>query len=332
MKNYRFLILFLIANLTACSSQYKHVLEFSPYEPLRIAVLPFRQIDSEGKLVEDKGELLVDEVPLVSSEVKDSPVALTRQLVLAELKKTPLDVISPALIDIDLPHRNLAHADGKFNLERIFEVPAKTYCEDFLDCDAVLFGTIRKWDRDYYGVQSNNEIEIELKLVSAKSEKTLFFSSAKDSESRGLTKGPTGYSSIILEPLKGLDSNLVEDLARRIISQMLAPLKVKAKSGNDTIPPPAIFAVSHDANEGLIQKGKPLTVLALANKGHTASFSIGTYLRKVPMLEQTPGHYIGEYWPLEGEKFQNQAIFVNMKDAQGRETKLEVDSGAISLR
>ena len=100
----------------ACSGQYKHILDFSPYEPLRIAVLPFRQVDEDGKLVEKKGALLIDEVPLVSSEVKDSPVALTRQLVLAELKKTPLDVISPSLIDIDLPHRNLANPDGTFRL------------------------------------------------------------------------------------------------------------------------------------------------------------------------------------------------------------------------
>ncbi len=253
-------------------------------------------------------------------------------MVLAELKKTPLDVISPVLIDIDLPHRNLANPDGTFNLERIFEVPAKTYCEDFLDCDAVLFGTVRKWDRDYYGIQSNNEIEIDLKLVSAKSGKVLFFTTAKDSESRGLSKGPTGYSSIILEPLKGLDSGLVEDLARRIISTMLSPLKVKSLAKDDGTPPPAIFAVSHDADGGQISKSKPLIVLALANPKNSANFSIGKYLRNIPMLEQAPGHYIGEYWPLEGENFENQLVVVSVRDEKGRETKMDVDSGVVSLR
>ncbi|HMO18840.1 MAG TPA: hypothetical protein PKA63_12170 [Oligoflexia bacterium] len=332
MKKLTLFIQFLLASFASCTGHYNHVLEYSPYEPLRIAVLPFRQVNSEGKLMEEDGELLVDELPLISSEVKDSPVALARQLVLAELKKTPLDVISSSLIDIELPHRNLAYSDGKFNLERIFEVPAKTYCENFLDCDAVLFGTIRKWDRDYYGIQSVNEIEIELKLVSARSDKILFHSRAKDSESRGLTKGPTGYSSLVLEPIKGLDSVLVEDLARRIISQMLSPLKVKPKSGLDTTPPPAIFAVSHDAIDGKLQKDRPLIVLALADAGNTANFTIGNYLRKIPMLEQTPGHYFGEYWPLDGEKFENQTVFVSIKDEQGRETRLEVDRGPVSLK
>jgi len=321
----------LCATLTSCSGTYTHKIDFSPYEPLRVAVLPFRQLDSEGKVIEEKGDLLIDDVPLISSEVYDSPVATTRQLVLAELKKTSLDIISPSLIDIDLPHRNLAYPNGKFNLERIFEVPAKTYCEDFLDCDAVLFGTIKKWDRDYYGVQSNSEIEIEIKIVSAKSEKILFQATANDSEGRGLTKGPTGYSSLILEPLKGLDSNFVEDLARRIISTMLEPLKVKNKKIENDTPPPAIFAVSHDAVDGAVSRIKPLLVVAYASKDLQASFSIGTYLRKLPMIEHSPGHYIGEYWPLEEEKFENQTLFVNVKDTKGRETRLEVDSGPVSL-
>ncbi len=330
-KSFNFLITLLLLCINACSGQYKHILEFSPKEPLRIAVLPFRQVDAEGNLIEDKGDLLVDEVVLISSEVQDSPVALARKLTLAELKKTPLDVISTSLIDIDLPHRNLAHPDGTFDLKRIFEVPAKTYCEDFLDCDAVLFGTIRRWDRDYYGIESNNEIEIELKLVSAKSGKTLFFTSAKDSESRGLSKGPTGYSSLILEPLKALDSELVEDLARRIISTMLKPLKPKISIKEDSTPPPAIFAVSHDAENGKLYKEKPLIVLALASPNNIASFSIGKYLKDIPMIEQSKGHYIGEYWPLEGASFEGETIEVSLKDINGRETMINVDSGLVSF-
>ena len=326
-----FCIPIISAFLTSCSGTYTHKIDFSPYEPIRVAVLPFRQLDAEGKLIEEKGDLLIDDVPLISSEAYDSPVALARQLMLAELKKTSLDIISPALVDIDLPHRNLAYPNGKFNLERIFEVPANTYCEDFLDCDAVLFGTIKRWDRDYYGIQSNNEIEIEIKIISAKSDKVLFEATAKDSESRGLTKGPTGYSSLILEPLKGLDSNLVEDLARRMISTMLEPLKVKNKKSVNDTPPPAIFAVSHDAVNGEVSRKKPLLVVAYASKDAQASFSIGNYLRRLPMIEHSPGHYIGEYWPLEEEKFEKQTLYVNVKDTKGRETRLEVDSGPVSL-
>lgn len=332
MKNIPLLILFTLIPFVSCSGTFKHTLDFSPNEPLRVAVLPFKQINGEGKIIEEDGSLLVDSVSLISSEVKNSPVALSRKIVLAELKKTALDVISPVLIDIDLPHRNLALPDGKFNLEKIFSVPAKTYCEDFLDCDAVLFGTVKKWDRSYYGIQSNNEVEIELSLVSAKTNKVLFQATANDSEGHGLSKGPTGYSSIILEPLKGLDSEYIEDLARRTISKMLEPLRSNESVIKDTTPPPAILAASHDAVDGKIIKNSPLTVLAFADGGKTASFSIGNYVRNVPMIETSAGHYIGEFWPLPGENFEAQSITISLKDSNNRITKLVVDSGPVSLK
>lgn len=324
-------LLFSCIQFVACSGSYKHSLEYSPYEPIRVAVLPFRQIDVDGKILEEKGSLLVDEVPIISSEVADSPVSLSRKLVLAELKKTRAELVSPSLIDIDLPHRNLAYPDGRFDLERIFQIPAKTYCTDFLDCDAVLFGTVKKWDRNYYGIQSQTEIEIELKLVSAKSEKVLFFASASDSDSRGLTKGPTGYSSLILEPLRGLDSELVEDLARRTISMMLEPLKVKIKTKGEGEEPPAIFAASHDAVNGMIAKQKPLIVLAFATPNGTASFSIGNYQKSIPMFENSPGHYIGEFWPLDSQQFEKQPVIMSIKGTNGRVTSLEIDNGFVSL-
>ncbi len=332
MKNIQLLILFTLIPFVSCSGTFKHTLDFSPNEPLRVAVLPFKHIDSDGKIIEDDGSLLVDNVSLISSEVKNSPVALSRKIVLAELKKTSLDIISPVLIDIDLPHRNLAFPDGKFNLEKIFSVPAKTYCEDFLDCDAVLFGTVKKWDRSYYGLQSNNEVEIELSLISAKTNKILFQATANDSEGHGLSKGPTGYASVILEPLKGLDSELIEDLARRTIAKMLEPLRSKESKTKDTTPPPAIFAVSHDAINGEIIKGSPLTVLAFADSDKTASFTIGNYVRNVPMIETKAGHYIGEFWPLPEEKFEAQSITITLKDSNNRITKLVVDSGPVSLK
>lgn len=328
----KILLVLSVQGVVSCSGTYKHRMEFSPQEPLRIAVLPFRQIDANGQLIEEKGEILIDNIPVIYSERLESPAAVVRQMVMAELKKTSLDTVSPMLIDLDLPHRGMAYADGRFDLEKIFSVPARTFCREFLDCDAVLFGTIKKWDRDYYGIQSNNEVEIELKLVSAVSGKVLFKSSGEDSESRGFTKGPTGYSSLILEPLKGLDNELIEDLAQRIVSKIVEPLKVKKKVVDYTEPPPAIYAVSHDARDGLITPGSSLSVLMYGSEGAKAIFSIGNYLRHVPMEEVSPGHYVGEYWPLAEEHFDNQTIMVHLQDVDGRRSKLEVDAGAVTLK
>lgn len=332
MKCFNLLAMFGMLVLVSCSGTFQHKLDFSIDEPLRVAVLPFKQIDVHGNIVQDDGGLLIDSIPLLSRKVTNSPINLTRKLVLVELKKTSLDVISPSLIDIELPHRNLVYPDGKLNIEKIFSVPAKTYCEDFLDCDAVLFGTIKKWNRDYYGIQSNDEIEIELTLISAKTNKILFQSKASDSEGHGLSKGPTGYASILLEPIKGLDSELIEDLARRTISKMLEPLKTKNSTTKLDSPPPSILAASHDAVDGMILKNNSLTVLVLGDKDNSASFSIGNYLSDIPMIETAPGQYVGEFWPLPEEKFEAQTITISLKDSKKRVTKLVLNSNAVTLR
>jgi hypothetical protein len=318
---------------SACSGTYKHDLHYNPGESLRVAVLPFVQKDSDGQIVEEDGSLLVDGIPLVSSEVADSPAAISRKLVYVELSRTALDVISPALIDLELPHRGFARADGTFELKKIHSVPPAAYCETFLDCDAVLYGTVLKWDRSYYGIESAHEIQLELRLVEAKSGKLLFKSVATERESRGLTKGPTGYSSLVVEPIRGLDSEIIEGLAQRTIQQMLDPLRLKiAATDTQQAPPPAIFAVSHDAMGGAVRAGSPLLVVAFGAESMTASFSLGDAVRGVPMLEQSPGHYLGEYWPLPGEEFSAQPVVVSLRDATGRETKLVVDAGPVAVR
>ena len=314
----------------SCSATFNHKLNYNPKESIRVAVLPFAQVDESGAFIENEGTLAVDEIPIIFSETKGSPEALSRKLVYAELSRTSIDVVSPFFVDIDLPHRGFAHADGRFDHKKIFATHPSVYCKQFLDCDAVLFGTIHKWDRSYYGVESSNEIDIELKLVAADSGKVLYQARASDSEGRGLTKGPTGYSSLVIEPIRGLDSDLIEGLARRTISTMLRPLRSKGINPEDKTSPPAVYAASHDADSGVINEGSAFLVVAFASSGMNASFSIGEYVRGVPMFETSPGHYAGEYWLLPGQSFSTQTVKVTLIDSLGRSSSLEVDSGSVS--
>ena len=97
--------------LSACAGKYKHSLEFNPQEPIRVAVMPFAQIDEQGSIIEPEGTIAVDGVPLVSPEPKDAPTVLVRKLVQTELGNTSLDVISPFLVEVDLPHHGFAKED-----------------------------------------------------------------------------------------------------------------------------------------------------------------------------------------------------------------------------
>jgi Putative bacterial lipoprotein (DUF799) len=231
MKNsitslHRLVICALSSFLCACAGSYKTKLDFNPTEPLRVAVIPFVAKDAQGRIIEQEGRLLVDNLSLLSTEVSETPAQTVRKAAIAELKKTSLDLVSSALIDIDLPHHGYARADGSLDISKILETKPSILCSSFLSCDAVLYGTVTRWDRSYYGIESVNTVGIELSLVSASTGAILYSSMAEDSESRGISKIPTGISSVVLEPLKGLDSEIIDSLAKSIIQRMLDPLNL----------------------------------------------------------------------------------------------------------
>lgn len=321
----------MVCILAACEGTYTHQLNFNPSEPLRVAVLPFTAVDPQGKPHELEGRLFVDNVSIVSSEVTQSPTQILRKLTLAELERSGLDVLTTALIDIDLPHHGYAKSDGTLDLEKLYNTTPQDLCSNFLTCDAVLYGNVRKWDRTYLAVQSINTVALDLKLVSARDGKVLFESSAEDSESRGLTKGPTGISSLVLEPIKGLDSDIIANLARNLVAKMLEPLDVTKRPEYLASAPPSVLAVSHDAINLNLSRNQPLIVLMFGTPGSQASFSIGTAIEHIPMVERAPGHYYGEYLPLASDKISSAEVKVYLVDKYGRSTQQEVARPPVSL-
>jgi len=296
-----------------------------------VAVLPFTAVDPDGKPHELEGRLLVDNISLVSSQASDTPTQILRKLTLAELERSGLDVLAAAFIDIDLPHHGFGKDDGSLDLEKLYNTSPHDLCTQFLTCDAVMYGNVRKWDRTYLALQSINTVALDLKLISARDGKLLFESSAEDSESRGLTKGPTGLSSLVLEPIKGLDSEIIAGLARNLVAQMLQPLDVSKRPEFLASAPPAVLAVSHDAATNQLTRKKPLVVVMFGTAGAQASFSIGSSIQNVPMIERSPGHYYGEYLPLPSDKFTQAEVKVFIEDKFGRRSEQVVARQALSL-
>lgn len=330
-RNNIFLIAMLFV-LSGCLGTFKHKLNFDPSEPLRVAIVPFAQVDSSGNVIEDTGTLLVDHVVLISDAPDKNPPQFVRKIVQSELQKSSLDLVSSLLIDIDMPHHGFAHPDGSLDLKKIQNVDPRELCTHFLNCDAVLFGKVFRWDRSYYAIQSVNSIGIELTLVSARDGKVLFSARAEDSESRGLTKGPTGFSDLVIEPIKGLDSDIIAELARKTIKDMLSPLRASSRPGFLNSSPPSLYGSAHDARSGRISPQSPLMVVLYGTNEQTASFSIGDVIRDIPMIERTPGHYSGEYYPLASDSFTAQTVRVSLTDQYGRKTVQEVGPGPVSLR
>ena len=118
--------------LVGCAGKFDSKLDFDPQEPLRVAVLPFVAVDSEGKFIPGESRLIVDNLSLLSKELEQSPQQIVRKQVLIQLKESGLDLLSTALIDIDLPHNGFALKDGTLDLEKLYNTNPKELCSKFL--------------------------------------------------------------------------------------------------------------------------------------------------------------------------------------------------------
>ena len=154
--------LLILLILSGCSASYKRSIEFDPVEPLRVAVLPFHQVDEDGNVVDSSPQLfLVDNLTGSSKEEKEPPSTFIQKLVETELKKTTFDIVPPNYVRAQLVHSQFTK-DLSYDHTRIHDMSAKALCE-LLSCDALLYGKITKWDRSYYILQSVNTVGLEFK-------------------------------------------------------------------------------------------------------------------------------------------------------------------------
>lgn len=333
MKIRRFAISTTITLVAGCSGTYQHKIDFDRDYPLRVAVLPFYQVDGSGKFVEDDGSIAIDQLPAFSDVEKEAPPEYLRKLVQSEIVGTSLDPITPIIVDRNLSHSGYTKPRSlDLDLQRIIQVPPKELCTRILSCDAIMYGKVTNWDRSYYGIQAVSRVGFELKVVSAKSGKVVFETTAYDSDGRGILKGPTGFSDLVVAPLEGLDNSVITGLAKRVVRKAIEPLKVPTKEQLEERSPPSIFAATHDAFSGVLKRDQVLTVLIFATSASTATLSIGSAVKDIPIIERSPGHYVGEYHPSKSDAFVNAPVSVALVDKLGRRASLQIGRGELTLQ
>jgi hypothetical protein len=329
LKNIAFLLL-LPAVVAGCAGKYVHTLDYNTAEPIRVAVLPFYQVDKNGKILEADPNIALDKVPLLSRELEERPGAIVQKHAQTVLGRTGMDIVPPAAVEALLSHNGFVD-NGIKDFKKLRSVDPKALCQ-LLTCDALLYGEVTEWDRSYYGVQTVNSVGVKVRLVRAADRKELFSASAADTESRGLTKIPTGISSAVLEPIKGLDNEIISNLARDVVDKMFQPLFLRNRPEFLNSFPPVILASSHDAQGGAMSRSTPLTVLMLGSPKKIATFSVGRSIENIPMVERDEGHYVGEYYPLPSDSFSNQTVKVSLEDQYGRVSEQIIGVGPVTLQ
>lgn len=320
----RFLICIFIAIWAGgCSAKLKQTIEFNPAEPLRVAVLPFYQVE-KGKIISETFDpnYFIDNIPLLSSKLTESPPAIVQKIVESELSQSGLDLISRGYIDSQLGHHAFV-INKVVQTENILAANPKEL-GDFLGADAILFGKVTRWDRSYYGLESAVTVGIELKLVKASDGKILFSADGEDSDHRGLSGIPTGFSSLVIEPLRGLDNEVILNLSQSLVKKMVKPLSVMDRPEYVNTSGPVIFGATDNA-KGVVSESESLVVIALGTPDQEGFFSLDNVVSKVPMFEVDKGHYVGRFIPVGDEDVEIKRVVVNLRDNFGRTAQKEID-------
>lgn len=278
-----------------CSSAWHRRAEgFDPRVPLRVAVLPFIDRAEGDSFASAPFTLALDVLPVLSDDraVRERAASIFREKFQGNLHRTHLDIVDLFVVDSLLAHRGLEAA----SLYEADRAEAARLLGEALGADAVLFGTVLEWDREYYLVESITRAGLAVELRDTVSGALLFESEVHDVEASGVSKLPIEYTpdgavqSVLLESIKGLANTkfltLSDDVARKIVEGLAPPAEERALGRA-----PEVFFVAHSA-AGPLAPGDELVVVAIGSPDARATFSVGDG-PPVPMTESCPGRYRG---------------------------------------
>ena len=206
--------------------------------PLRVAVLPFRDVASGTPLWSVPFAAGLDLAPVLSDDrlTREFAATIFREKVQGNLRQTHFQVLNLAVVDSLLERHEV-------DLVAAYEAPREEVSRRLgalLGADAVVFGDVLAWDREYYLVESVVTAGVGVELRETDDGALLFASSVTDSESSGISKLPIVYSpdgaaqAVLGESLKGLRNTLfialTDDVSRALVEELAPPAEVRASA------------------------------------------------------------------------------------------------------
>lgn len=294
----------------------------------RVAVLPF-QDEAEGDfgLAVPLGAMM-DIVPFLSDEGYERAHAarILRHKLTANLRRTPLEVLSPWVVDAQLralPAEDLAGLEREALARRVGAA---------LGVDLVVFGQVGEWDRNYVLVASWVSVALGVEVRDGRSGALLFTGNLSDTETAGLHKGMIATEPVevvviaVGETLRGLRNTLFATLSDDVSRGLVDELRGSRGSEEARPPAPTIEQV------GLSRRGEEVFVVLLGSPGaHATVRRIGG--EPAGLVESYPGVYRGTLWLPPGQSGP-QACEVVLKDAllQQDRARLELPAAPARIR
>ena len=318
----------LVALVTSgCSTQRVFRAEgYSPLVARRVAVLPFLATYRGPGLPTEA----YDSIPLIG-EAGETGEGFFRRALAHRLRAGASDVLSPVFVDATLRQAGFYDPDtGDYgflhlspqDLGRLFRV------------DAILLGEVARWEIDYYGVETRYRIEVETRLIDTSTGETLADAKVRRQGGAGLSGGPTGYYSAIMEPIRGLSAGRLMELARDVAEELAAPfLPGEADLIRAMRRAPLLHYATHDLPTGRqLRPGRVVTILARGEAGMEAIWSLDGDYYTASMTEADPGVYLAKFDPPEGLTLRNAVVTVTLINAEGFRSSLDIRRKPLTMR
>jgi hypothetical protein len=235
----------------------------------------------------------------------------------------PYRDVEPSIVDEKIVY--LEKNSGK----QIYEIKPEDICKP-IGCDGLVYGKVTEFKRLYAAVYSQFSVEAEIWMVNAKTGKEVF----KLKDSARYHEG-----SVPLSPLGAIMTaistamNLREIQRIRLINELAYKLneKIPSPSGMAFEDRPKIKEVLTNAKEGPFGKGKIIKVGLEGEPAMVAMFDIGNFKMNMPMKEEKPGIYIGEYPIMPGDNANSMPIVTYLKRPAGLESQWIDVTGLITI-
>lgn len=251
--------------LTGCGGTRTQVLKSSPQwdhrDHLQIAILPV--------LPQDKTQSIAAEI--------------LRGDLYTELSKYPtLHILEPQLVDSVLQRENLL-ARNEWNRK------SERFLGELLHVDALMRVKLTRFGSTYYIIESTSGAGAEIELIDVHTGEILWRIRKEISRSKGLTGLPTGLSSVVLEPMKGMGrgqrTNLLRQLGFELASSFDPTYDPTDSQINILKPEISRINAFYNPNEGY------LDVEILATPDCRVFFNLADFSASYPCQEFSPGVY-----------------------------------------
>ncbi len=204
----------------------------------------------------------------------------------------------------------------------------RNFCQS-LGCDGVVSGRVIEFRKIFAGVYSELAVVAEISLINALTGEILLTRKEEATfREGGLSLSPIGLALSAMSAALNLRDiqrvRLVSEIGYMIAKSIPEPMGGGARMG------PRIQGVLSNAAESPFGLGKVVSIAMQAEGGGAAVFDIGNYRRSLPMIEKSPGVYVGEYRVQDGDAVRQASLVATLRGRNGLVSSW-YDTGAVNI-